>query len=180
MGIIQRICKWAAALFVLGLVGLMSDVAFAQQASENSHSKYNLASACGDYAAIATYGANVARALGTVNFDGRGKLAGTAIVNQPGPNNTRTLTSIGIAGTYTMNSDGTGVMVLTITLPGGSTASVTEDFVISRAKVVDGVAIATEILDAQEQPSAVIDNSGLVIHTYTLRTAPKMCASGSY
>jgi hypothetical protein len=113
--------------------------------------------------------------LGTENADGHGKLTGAAIVNQPGPNNTRTITSIGIAGTYNVKPEGTGTMILTITLPGGSTASVTEDFVITKAKLVHGIAIATEIEDAQEQPSAVIDNSGLVTHAYTLRTAPESC-----
>ena len=68
-------------------------------------------------------------------------------------------------------------MLLTITLPGGATANVTEDFVITRTRMIDGVAIATEIEDAQETPSAVIDDTSLVIHSYTLRTVPKSCTS---
>jgi hypothetical protein len=177
MEIIQRTSKSLAAILVLGSLAVTSNMTSAQQDHEPEHSpyKFTLASVCGDYGAVATYGANIARALGTEKADGRGKLTGAAIVNQPGPNNTRTLSSIGIAGTYVVNTNGTGIMVLTITLPNGSTASVTEDFVITKAKVVDGIAIATEIVDAQEEPSAVIDNSGFVTHTYTLRTAAKSC-----
>src|SRR3569833_1469243 len=44
-------------------------------------SAYSLASICGSYGAVATYGANIARALGTESFDGHGHLTGSAIVN---------------------------------------------------------------------------------------------------
>ena len=65
----------------------------------------------GNYGAVATYGANVARALGFEIMDGHGKItAGSAIANQPGPNNTRTLSTIGITGTYTINAEGMGTM----------------------------------------------------------------------
>jgi hypothetical protein len=139
--------------------------------------RYSTASLCGNYGAIATYGANVARALGFEVMDGHGKITGAAFVNQPGPNNTRTVTNIGITGTYTINDQGIGSMNLTIALPGGATANVTEDFAITKSKVVDGIAIATEIEDAQEVPSAVIDDSSLVIHTYKLRGTPRACSA---
>ena len=42
--------------------------------------------------------------------------------------------------------------------------------------MVDGVQIATEIQDAQEVPSAVIDESSLVVHAYTLRGTPPAVA----
>jgi hypothetical protein len=51
------------------------------------------------------------------------------------------------------------------------------DFVITKTKFIGGVEIATEIEDAQETPSAVIDDTSLVIHRYTLRSAPKSCIS---
>jgi hypothetical protein len=167
-----------AVVLLGGLMVASCDFATAQEASDSVETspRYSVASICGNYGAIATYGANVARALGWETMNGRGKLTGRALVNQPGPNDTRTVSSIGIAGTYTVKTDGTGKMVLSIALPNGGTASVTEDFVITRSKVVDGVPIATEIQDAQEQPSAVIDNSGLVIHSYTLRGAPATCS----
>jgi len=166
-------------LFVLAFSALSSVAAPAQQDRERpeSHPRYTLASICGNYAAVATYGANIARALGTESFDGKGHLHGSAIANQPGPNSTRSLSSIGIDGNYSMNPDGTGKMVLSITLPDGPPAIVTEDFVITKIKRIDGVEIATEIEDAQETPSAVIDDTSLVVHRYTLRSVPKSCAS---
>ena len=98
-------------------------------------------------------------------YDGKGNATGSALANQPGANGTRTITRFGISGTYTVNKDGSGVRKLTIALPGGGTAQVIEDFVITRAKVIDGVALATEIADAQREPSAVIDDQSLVRHT---------------
>ncbi len=133
------------------------------------HQDYSLESLHGDYGAVATYGGNVARALGTQTLDGRGNVKGSAIVNQPGPNGTRTVVSITFAGTYTVNSDGTGTISLTITLPNSTTANATEDFVITKSEIRDGIPIATEIIDAQEQPSTVIPGGVFVTHTYTLR-----------
>jgi hypothetical protein len=170
----QKTGKLQSVVLLAALFGL-SQSALAQDAA-GSKVNYTLATICGNYGATATYGANIARALGYEIMDGQGKITGgAAFVNQPGPDSTRTITNIGIAGTYTVNPDGSGKMVLTITLPGGSTAGVTEDFVITRVKVIDGVAIASEIQDAQEQPSAVIEDTSLVYHTYTLRSIPKSC-----
>ena len=75
-------------------------------------------------------------------------------------------TRSGISGTYTIK-DGSGVRNLTIALPSGSTAQVIEDFVITRAEVINGVALATDVDDAQREPSAVIDDQSLVRHTLT-------------
>jgi hypothetical protein len=100
-------------------------------------------------------------------------------VNQPGPNDTtRSISQIGISGTYTVDANGRGSMNLVIALPGGGSGNVVEDFVITKAKMINGVLIATEIQDMQQVPSAVIDDSSLVIHTYTLRRVLKSCISG--
>src|SRR5215467_11614090 len=132
---------WRPDLLLFVGLGLLFQRVQAQanRDTSDSHSKYTLATICGNYGAIATYGANIARALGTETMDGQGNLTGSAIVNQPGPNNTRAITNIGLAGTYTVNPDGTGKMVLTVTLEGGGSASVTEDFVITKVKVVNGM-----------------------------------------
>jgi hypothetical protein len=166
-------------VLLLTSFGLSSQLVSAQDDRDtvSSKVKYSLATVCGNYGAIAVYGANIARALGNETLDGKGNVTGAAFVNQPGPNGTRTIVNIGIGGTYTVNADGSGKMVLTITLPGGSTSSVTEDFVITKVKMIDGVAIASEIQDAQEVPSAVIEDTSLVYHTYTLRSVPKSCRS---
>jgi hypothetical protein len=172
----QPSSQFVAVVLLLTSVAVIPNVVSAQQDhGAQSHEKYTLASLCGDYAAVATYGANVARALGHEEMDGLGKLTGSAIVNQPGPNDSRTIASIGLAGTHSVNPDGSGSMILTITLPGGMTASVTEDFIITKSKMVDGIEIATEIQDAQQVPSAVIDESSLVVHAYTLRGTPRSC-----
>jgi hypothetical protein len=174
---LRMMCQVAFAFIVFTTVPAILP---AQQEQDNDRAqvRYSAASLCGNYGAVATYGANVARALGFEAMDGRGKISGSAIVNQPGPNNTRTIASIGISGNYTINADGIGTMNLVIALPGGGTANVIEDFVVTRSKVVDGVAIATEIQDAQEVPSAVIDDSSLVVHAYTLRGTPRTCSAG--
>jgi hypothetical protein len=153
------------------LLALFASVALAQ--GENP--TYTLASLCGDYGAVVTYGANVAAGFGHETYDGQGNATGSALANQPGANGTRTITSFGISGTYTVNKDGSGVRDLTIALPGGSTAQVIEDFVITKAEVIDGIALATEIADAQREPSAVIDDQSLVRHTLTLRSKPAVC-----
>ncbi len=175
----RRLLNWQSALVLLATTAATPGLLTAQRDNDtaSSRGKYTLASVCGDYGIIATYGANVARALGSQTVDGHGKLTGSAIVNQPGPNNTRIIVSIGLTGTYTVNADGTGQMIVTVTLPGGGTATVTEDFVITKTKTRDGVAIATEIQDAQEVPSAVIDESSLVTHSYFLRGTPRSCTA---
>ncbi len=130
---------------------------------------YSIGSLHGDYAAVATYGADVAQALGTQYMDGRGHVRGSALVNQPGAHSSRQLTRISFTGTYKVNSDGTGALYLTLALPGGKTANAVEDFVITKAKVLEGVPVATEIVDAQEESSHVIPGGVFVTHTYTRR-----------
>lgn len=166
------------SVFMAIVISTLPGLLMAQGHEEgNAPVRYSTASICGNYGAVAMYGANVARALGFEAMDGHGNITGAAFVNQPGPNSTRTIANIGISGTYTINAEGMGTMSLTIALPGGATASVIEDFVVTKSKVVDGIAIATEIQDAQEVPSAVIDDTSLVVHTYTLRGTPRTCSA---
>ena len=168
--------KWILAAFAV-VVPCASG--WAQEHGNVGRDQFSLGTVCGDYGAIATYGPNVARALGFEVMDGHGKISGAATVNQPGPNDTtRSISKIGISGTYTVDADGSGSMNLVIALPGGGSGNVTEDFVITKTKLINGVLIATEIEDMQQVPSAVIDDSSLVIHTYTLRRVLKSCVSG--
>ena len=151
----------------------------AQEHGNVARDQFSLATVCGDYGAVATYGPNIARALGFEVMDGHGNIRGAATANQPGPNDsTRSISQIGISGTYTVDAEGRGTMNLVIALPGGGSANVVEDFVITKTKVMNGVLIATEIEDMQQVPSAVIDDSSLVFHTYTLRRVLKSCVSG--
>jgi hypothetical protein len=107
--------------------------------------------------------------VGVLTFDGLGTLKGSATVNQPGPNGSRTIAKVTVAGTYSVESDGTGTMSVTVMLPNGTTSDVTEDFVITKAANRDGMLIATCIFDAQEQPSVIISGDVFVTHTYTRR-----------
>ena len=175
----SSVSNWLKLLFPAFLLVLFCAASPAQEHGNVSREQFSVGTVCGDYGAVATYGANIARALGFEVMDGRGNIRGAATANQPGPNDTtRSISQIGISGTYTVDADGRGTMSLVIALPGGATANVTEDFVITKTKLINGVLIATEIEDMQQVPSAVIDDSSLVIHRYTLRRALKSCVSG--
>lgn len=132
--------------------------------------KFSTASVLGDYAIVGTFAANVAQELGTQKVDGLGNFVGSSIVNGPGANGERIVVNVTFTGTYTVNSDGTGVDSFTATLPDGSTVTRTEDFVITKAKVIDGVPIATEIVAALREPSAVVPGGVFLTHTYTRQT----------
>ncbi len=149
----------------------------AQEANETSGA-YSLASYEGDYAVIGTYGANVARLIGTYTADGHGKIKGSARVNLPGAGTERVIVSISFAGPYTVNADGTGTIYFTVLLPGGGTELATLDFVITKAEVCDGIKIATEIATAQREPSMVVDGQ-FVTHISTRRPDTKRDRDGS-
>lgn len=173
------VLKSLQCIFPVLLAVTVCAVSAAEEHGGSSKSQFSTATVCGDYGAIATYGPNVARALGYEVMDGHGKIRGAATVNQPGPTSTtRSISEIGISGTYNVDENGRGTMNLVIALPGGGSGNVTEDFVITKTKLINGVMIATEIEDMQQVPSAVIDDSSLVIHTYTLRRVLKSCTSG--
>ena len=161
---------WFVPALLLGcfVLGRAQSASGQEEWSDDSRG-YTLASFRGNFGVTATYGANIAAALGTQTFDGHGNLKGSAIVNQPAANGARIVVNISFTGTYTVNRDGTGVMSLTITLPNGTTANATEDFVVTKGKLRQGMPIATEIVDAQEQPSTVIPGGVFVTHTYTRR-----------
>ena len=167
---------WKSGLLLLASLGTTSLAAIPQtdHDREPSQVKYTLASFCGDYGIVGSYSGGIARALGTQTVDGHGNLTGSAIINEPGPNNTRSITSIGFHGIYTVNPDGTGSMALTITVH-GTTVNVIEDFVITKTKAVNGTVLASEIQDSQEVPSVILSTPTLAFHTYTLRSAPKSC-----
>jgi hypothetical protein len=127
---------------------------------------YTVASLEGDYGFVGTYSGDVARLVGTAYFDGKGSLTnGSAkVVISNG-----TVVPITYAGVYTINSDGSGK--LTISVYGLATPPpvVIEDFIITKACFSHGTKIATEIMDAQEEPSVVLSGSVFVTHVYTRR-----------
>jgi hypothetical protein len=167
---------WKSGLLLLASLTVTSLRATPQidHNREPSQARYTLASFCGDYGIVGSYSGGIARALGTQTVDGHGNLTGSAIINEPGPNNTRSITSITFHGTYTVDDDGTGSMLLTITVK-GTTVNVTEDFVITKTKTTNGNVLASEVQDAQEVPSVILSTPLLAFHTYTLRSNPKSC-----
>ena len=165
----------AVTLTVLGLVSFVCVVAGPALAGQRSNDNapevhaYSLASLSGNYAFVGTYAMNVAANLGVISFDGNGGAKGSVLVNQPGPNGSRTIVKVTITGTYSVQSDGTGTVQFTVIFADGHTSDVTEDFVITKAKVRGRTLLATSIFEAQEQPSVVISGDVFVTHVYTRR-----------
>ena len=160
--------KWHCLAFALTFAAILYAVPQKARGQENARS-YTPASLRGDYAVVATYGANVARAVGTQTMDGRGYFRGAALVNQPEPDHSRQLSRLTFRGSSSLRTDGTGIFFVEVTLANGKTVDVQEDFVITKTSVIDGVLTATEIVDEQREPSAAIDGNVFVTHTYTRR-----------
>jgi hypothetical protein len=129
--------------------------------------KFTTASVRGTYAIVGTYSGNIAQELGTQTVDSLGNFTGSSTLNVPGPNGQRIVLVITFEGTSTVNSDGSGTDTFTATLPDGSKVTRSENFVITRARFVDGELIATEIVGALREPSGVVPGGVFLTHTYT-------------
>ncbi len=136
-----------------------SQTAFAGQTEPPDNHKhesrpYTLASIEGDYGIVGSYAGGIAGLLGVSKTDKRGNVEGSAVVNIPGPKDTRQIVPITWTGTETVNENGTGTVELSIILP-NSTQQVTMDIVITKAVVIDDVKKATELRTMQRQPSGL-------------------------
>ncbi len=162
----------AAVLIVSGVSLGVPSLVLSQEVSNNAErrsSKYSEASFQGNYAVVGTYGANVAQALGTLTAHD-GKSVTKEIVNEPLAASTtgeRTVVKISSTATFTITSEGTGVVTDTVTLANGSTATVTEDLVITKAEVIHGELVATELVSAQREPSVVVPGGVFLTRHYT-------------
>jgi hypothetical protein len=91
------------AILMLGsLIWAAPSAAFSQRNQTDPDIKsveFSEESVQGDYSVVGTFGANVAQELGTQKVDGIGNFDGSSIVNEPGPNTTRTITIITFTGT---------------------------------------------------------------------------------
>jgi hypothetical protein len=134
---------------------------------------YTVASLKGTYTSIATYGANVALALGVRHFDGQGNLTGTFTLNAPDPTSTtgaRKISTGTQAGTYTVNCDGTGVETRTATSSTGVIVTQLDDFVITEAiRQEEGGFLATALEDAVRTPSALVPGGVFLFRHFTRR-----------
>jgi hypothetical protein len=159
-----------AFITLVSIMGASPLAAFGQEDRANAYFapvNFRLASVLGDYAIVGTYAGNVAQEIGTMNVDGRGNFTGSSIVNVPGANGERVVVPVIFTGTYTVNSDGTGFDAFTATLPDGSTVERTEDYVITKTEVSGGELIATEMVAAVREASAVVPGGVFLTHTYT-------------
>lgn len=152
----------AALVFLVAIAGFGGLTAVSAE-----DAPYTEASLTGDYAFVGHYSGDVASLVGTAEFDGKGDLtSGSARVVIVGG----AVKAITYNGQYTMNPDGTGKMALTVYGVGTPAPMVTLDFVITKARVVDGIKVATEIEDALEGPSVVVPGqNSFVTHVFTRR-----------
>jgi len=155
------------ALLLVSLLGV--SVANAQSSS----CPYTLASLQGNYAITTSYGASVAMAIGTRSLDGNGNMTGTFRINEPTAGSTtgaRTIVTGTQVGTYTVNCNGTGQFMRTLTQSSGTVTTSVDDFIITSAvRVFNGtgmVLIATTIVDAQQAPSAIVPGGVFVTRTH--------------
>jgi len=131
---------------------------------------YTAASVQGSWAVLATYGANVALALGERYVDESGNFTAVFVLNGPTAGSTtgeRTITTGTQTGSYTVNCDGTGTITRTLTASNGVTTTQTDDFIITGATVKHGQFIATTIADAVRVPSALVPGGIFVTRVHT-------------
>jgi hypothetical protein len=151
-----------------GLVALVALAAFGRPASIFAEdTPYTEASLQGDYAFVGAYSGDVARLVGTAYFDGKGNFTGGSarVVIVGG-----TVKSVSYSGQYTVNPDGTGKITLSVFGVATPPPMVNLDFVISKARFIHGVKIATEIQDALEGSSVVVPgDTSFVTHVFTRR-----------
>ena len=141
------------ALFVLGLCA--TQVARAEEESTFSHddeeSTFSLKSLQGNYAYV-NNNAGVA-SFGPMLFDGRGGVTLQDKVNLPCSTSdvgcSRSLTELTGVGTYTVNSDGTGVATITFTESNGTIHPPDVfDFMISETTRKGDTLLATQVFSA--------------------------------
>lgn len=156
----------SAALSALYLLGIC-----VAQADENTRC-YTAASLKGTYGVVATYGANVALALGVRHFDGEGNVTGTFTLNAPvvgSPTGARTIITGTQVGTYAVNCDGTGTITRTLTSSTGVVTTQTDDFIVTKASEQGGYLLATGLEDMTRVPSALVPGGLFIFRSYTRR-----------
>lgn len=101
------------------------------EAQPKPASGFDLASLKGSYGSRETGDGHVSAGLGIVTYDGQGNTTRKFTVNAPDGAGGRQILIFTAVGTYTVNEDGTGVATYNTTLPDGSVATRTFDFVIT-------------------------------------------------
>ena len=135
---------------------------------------YTNASVKGKWAITSITGANNSASLNLLTIDENGTWTGSGIINAPGllmPRRQRLETTY--SGTYDTNPDGTLVMTMTFTTSTGLSASSNADGIVTKAEVVDGAKIITEIAGFFEVPAPLLltGKPGLMT-TFTMTRLP--------
>jgi hypothetical protein len=162
--------KMTRRLYIPAAILLASFLGVSAANAQGTQRCYTVASLHGNYGVVATYGANVAVALGTRSYDGNGNVTGTFILNAPTTGSTtgaRTIITGTQVGTYTVNCDGTGKITRTLTGSNGITTMQVDDFKITGAFAQSGVLLANSFTDAQETPAALIPGGLFVTRVQT-------------
>ncbi|MGO9270502.1 MAG: hypothetical protein ACLQOO_09655, partial [Terriglobia bacterium] len=153
-----------AALIFAGFFGVS-----AANAQNPYQQCFTLQSLQGNYSIVTNYGAYVAFALSPRSYDGNGNLSGSFITNEPTAGSTtgaRTLVTGTQVGTYTVNCNGTGRFIRTLTQSNGTVTTSVDDFIITGAVVQSGRLLATTIVDVQETPSSIVPGGLFVTRTH--------------
>ena len=141
---------------------------------------YTQESLQGSYSVVNSYGDAVAMGIQSESLDGAGKLTRTGPLNQPVAGSATGARSVGMVtsnGSYTVNCNGTGVINRLVTRPDGTTATASDDFLITKAVVQNGKLVATSIIDVQRDPSVILPGGVFLTRLHTLR--PPMVVAGT-
>jgi hypothetical protein len=128
-------------------------------AAVGSDCPYTAASLVGNYAGVGTYGANIALALATRTYDGKGNFVSPFIVNEPLAGSTtgaRKIVTGTLTGTYQVNCDGSGTLHKLVVTSTGVHVRSHDHFTITGAEWINGQLIGTAIDEAQDTPSAIV------------------------
>ncbi len=131
---------------------------------------FTLASLAGSWTSITEYGAKVGVAYAIRTVDAEGNMTGVFVQNQPvvgDPSGARLMSNGTAKGVYKVNCDGTGTVTRTVTSSLGVVTFPVDDFIITKAIVKKKKLIATEILDAQRTPSALVPGGVFVTRIHT-------------
>jgi hypothetical protein len=137
---------------VIVLAGLTLVLAICIAQSARAAGSFTAASIKGSYAyANNTEGVG---SFGPMHFDGRGHVNLAIIANlpcaKPGPSCKRTIADVTGIGTYTVNSDGTGIATFKLKLGGKNLGTEVYDFVITGTTTQGTKLLATQLFAADE------------------------------
>ena len=130
---------------------------------------FDLGSLRGSYGTVGRADGSKSVSVGVAEFDGEGNVTRFVRINASGEGGERRLIDLTSVGTYTVDSDGVGVIRFTNTLPDESISGVTFDFVIRTTgqRRRRGSLPAETIFAVQQEPGVT---ASLVEASFTRRS----------